>query len=149
MRVLQEQRSTKRNTYSSWDSPVVTDLSTNQPVNCLNLAERTGCLVLSCLWPYVKDRCFGRVSIWRIGGYTAMSMLAICLDSRPRREAYNHVPQTFLCTVTATVTAPVRPSQAQQQPITSKRLPYALGFQCTALDHVPTSATVSFTTPDA
>ena len=40
-------------TYSSWDSQVVTYPSTNQPVNCLNLAERTGCLVLSCLWPYV------------------------------------------------------------------------------------------------
>ena len=42
---------TKEETYSSWDSHVVTHRSTNQPVNCLCMAERTGCPVLSCLWP--------------------------------------------------------------------------------------------------
>ena len=43
-------------TYSSWDSHVVTHRSTNQPVNCLCMAERTGCPVFSCLWPYVDDK---------------------------------------------------------------------------------------------
>ena len=43
----------KDKTYSSWDSHVVTHRSTNQPVNCLCMAERTGCPVFSCLWPYV------------------------------------------------------------------------------------------------
>ena len=43
----------KKKTYSSWDSHVVTHRSTNQPVNCLCMAERTGCPVFSCLWPYV------------------------------------------------------------------------------------------------
>ncbi|KAF1345885.1 hypothetical protein BDV97DRAFT_30558 [Delphinella strobiligena] len=44
----------KRKTYSSWYSHVVTHRSTDQPVNCLCLAERTGCPVLSCLWPSVR-----------------------------------------------------------------------------------------------
>ena len=51
----QKKKGKRNNTYSSWDSPVVTDLSTNQPVNCLNLAERTGCLAFSCLWPYMES----------------------------------------------------------------------------------------------
>jgi hypothetical protein len=34
---------------------VVTHLTTNPPVSCLNRAERTGSLVLKILWSYVKD----------------------------------------------------------------------------------------------
>jgi hypothetical protein len=41
-------------TYNSGDSLVVTHLTTNPPVSCLNRAERTGSLVLKILWSYVK-----------------------------------------------------------------------------------------------
>jgi hypothetical protein len=34
---------------------VVTHLTTNPPVSCLNRAERTGSLVLKILWSYVKN----------------------------------------------------------------------------------------------
>ena len=42
-------------TYNSGDSPVVTHLTTNPPVKCLNIAEQTGCVVFTFLWSYVKD----------------------------------------------------------------------------------------------
>jgi outer membrane protein assembly factor BamB len=42
-------------TYNSGDSLVVTHLTTNPPVSCLNRAERTGSLVLKILWSYVTD----------------------------------------------------------------------------------------------
>jgi hypothetical protein len=38
----------KAKTYNSGDSLVVTHLTTNPPVSCLNRAERTGSLALSC-----------------------------------------------------------------------------------------------------
>src|SRR5690242_21931654 len=44
----------KRNTYNSGYSLVVTHLTTNPPVRCLNRAERTGSLVFNVLWSYVK-----------------------------------------------------------------------------------------------
>jgi hypothetical protein len=34
---------------------MVTHLTTNPPVGCLNRAERTGSLVFNVLWSYVKD----------------------------------------------------------------------------------------------
>jgi hypothetical protein len=34
---------------------MVTHLTTNPPVRCLNRAERTGSLVFNALWSYVKD----------------------------------------------------------------------------------------------
>jgi hypothetical protein len=34
---------------------MVTHLTTNPPVSCLNMAERTGSLALMILWSYVKD----------------------------------------------------------------------------------------------
>ena len=40
-------------TYNSGDSLVVTHLTTNLPVHCLYMAERTGSLILSVLWSYV------------------------------------------------------------------------------------------------
>jgi hypothetical protein len=43
---LQAKRGAK--TYNSGDSLVVTHLTTNPPVSCLNRAERTGSLVVSC-----------------------------------------------------------------------------------------------------
>ncbi|KAF1976082.1 hypothetical protein BU23DRAFT_457060, partial [Bimuria novae-zelandiae CBS 107.79] len=42
-------------TYNSADSLMVTHLTTGTPVDCLYMAERTGSLVLSLLWSYVKD----------------------------------------------------------------------------------------------
>jgi hypothetical protein len=43
-------------TYNSGYSLVVTHLTTNPPVRCLNRAERTGSLVFNVLWSYVKVR---------------------------------------------------------------------------------------------
>jgi hypothetical protein len=51
---LQAKRGAK--TYNSGDSLVVTHLTTNPPVSCLNRAERTGSLVLKILWSYVFFR---------------------------------------------------------------------------------------------
>jgi hypothetical protein len=45
----------KIKTYNSGYSLVVTHLTTNPPVRCLNRAERTGSLVFNVLWSYVKD----------------------------------------------------------------------------------------------
>jgi hypothetical protein len=42
-------------TYNSGYSLVVTHLTTNPPVRCLNRAERTGSLVFNVLWSYVED----------------------------------------------------------------------------------------------
>jgi hypothetical protein len=41
-------------TYNSGYSLVVTHLTTNPPVRCLNRAERTGSLVFNVLWSYVQ-----------------------------------------------------------------------------------------------
>ena len=43
----------KKKTYNSGYSLVVTHLTTNPPVRCLNRAERTGSLVFNVLWSYV------------------------------------------------------------------------------------------------
>jgi hypothetical protein len=40
-------------TFNSWDSLMVTHLTTSQPVCCLNRAERTGSLVFNILWSNV------------------------------------------------------------------------------------------------
>ena len=45
----------KSKTYNSGDSLVVTHLTTNPPVHCLYMAERTGSLIFSVLWSYVKE----------------------------------------------------------------------------------------------
>ena len=44
-------------TYNSGYSPVVTHLTTNPPVSCLNIAEQTGSIVLKILWSYVTELC--------------------------------------------------------------------------------------------
>jgi hypothetical protein len=51
MKEMIEKRETKKGakTYNSGYSLVVTHLTTNPPVRCLNRAERTGSLVVSCL----------------------------------------------------------------------------------------------------
>jgi hypothetical protein len=42
-------------TFNSGYSLVVTHLTTNPPVRCLNRAERTGSLVFNVLWSNVKE----------------------------------------------------------------------------------------------
>jgi hypothetical protein len=43
-------------TYNRGDSLMVTHLTTNPPVRCLNRAERTGSLVFNALWSYVEEK---------------------------------------------------------------------------------------------
>jgi hypothetical protein len=52
-------------TYNSGYSLVVTHLTTNPPVRCLNRAERTGSLVFNVLWSYVKALVVGYYHIRR------------------------------------------------------------------------------------
>jgi hypothetical protein len=51
----QDHKQKKAKTYNSGYSLVVTHLTTNPPVRCLNRAERTGSLVFNVLWSYVED----------------------------------------------------------------------------------------------
>jgi hypothetical protein len=44
----------KTKTYNRRDSQMVTHSSTSRPVQCLCMAERTGCPVLTDLWSYVE-----------------------------------------------------------------------------------------------
>ena len=44
-----------KKTYDSGDSPVVTHLTTNPPVNCLSMDDQTGIPAASVLWSYVKE----------------------------------------------------------------------------------------------
>ena len=65
-------------TYNSGYSLVVTHLTTNPPVRCLNRAERTGSLVFNVLWSYVEDNLNPFVYI-PDGGLTAYRV--VVLDS--------------------------------------------------------------------
>ena len=47
-------RGKKSKTYNTEDSQVVTDPSTNSALCCLYMGERTGSLVFSRIWSYVK-----------------------------------------------------------------------------------------------
>jgi hypothetical protein len=51
-------------TYNSRDSLMVTHLTTNPPVSCLNRAERTGSLVFMILWSYVKVLVAVYILVW-------------------------------------------------------------------------------------
>jgi hypothetical protein len=44
-----------KKTYNSWDSPVVTHLTTSQPVGGLTCGEQTGSGVIPRLWSYVSE----------------------------------------------------------------------------------------------
>jgi hypothetical protein len=44
-----------KKTYNRRDSQMVTHSSTSRPVQCLCMAERTGCPVLTDLWSYVQE----------------------------------------------------------------------------------------------
>jgi hypothetical protein len=48
-----EQKIIQRETYNRRDSQMVTHSSTSRPVQCLCMAERTGCPVFTDLWSYV------------------------------------------------------------------------------------------------
>ena len=48
-------RKLKIKIYSSRDSLLVTHATTNPPVKFLNMDERTGILILTCLWPYMME----------------------------------------------------------------------------------------------
>jgi hypothetical protein len=48
----------KAKTYNRRDSQMVTHSSTSRPVQCLCMAERTGCPVLTDLWSYVPIQPF-------------------------------------------------------------------------------------------
>jgi hypothetical protein len=50
---MDEPGSKKTKTYNRRDSQMVTHSSTSRPVQCLCMAERTGCPVLTDLWSYV------------------------------------------------------------------------------------------------
>jgi hypothetical protein len=56
----------KAKTYNSRDSLMVTHLTTNPPVSCLNIAEQTGCVVLKILWSYVAVNLAAVVYVGRI-----------------------------------------------------------------------------------
>jgi hypothetical protein len=53
--VLLRSEDVAKKTFNSGYSLVVTHLTTNPPVRCLNRAERTGSLVLNVLWSNVED----------------------------------------------------------------------------------------------
>jgi hypothetical protein len=51
--IRNRQKDKKTKTYNRRDSQMVTHSSTSRPVQCLCMAERTGCPVLTDLWSYV------------------------------------------------------------------------------------------------
>jgi hypothetical protein len=65
-RVRKRMREQKTKTYNRRDSQMVTHSSTSRPVQCLCMAERTGCPVLTDLWSYVMD--LGVCRIYRLRG---------------------------------------------------------------------------------
>jgi hypothetical protein len=54
--VVHETPKSKTKTYNRRDSQMVTHSSTSRPVQCLCMAERTGCPVFTDLWSYVEYR---------------------------------------------------------------------------------------------
>ena len=48
-------------TYNRRDSQMITHSSTSRPVQCLCMAERTGCPVLTDLWSYVMISDFSNI----------------------------------------------------------------------------------------
>jgi hypothetical protein len=60
-----------KKTYNSGYSLVVTHLTTNPPVRCLNRAERTGSLVVSCPIVTVAPKCTVSGFMHSVNGYLA------------------------------------------------------------------------------
>src|SRR5690242_14841941 len=67
-----------QNTYNSGYSLVVTHLTTNPPVRCLNRAERTGSLVFNVLWSYVEDKVYLTIIILRTCE-SSCEILSLCV----------------------------------------------------------------------
>jgi hypothetical protein len=65
-------------TYNSGYSLVVTHLTTNPPVRCLNRAERTGSLVFNVLWSYVISRSFVSTISLQMGVTLQLRHLLMC-----------------------------------------------------------------------
>jgi hypothetical protein len=63
----------KSKTYNSGDSRALTDRNTNPPVHCLYMAERTGSLVVSVLWSYVKNLAYQYVYVLLTTRYADLS----------------------------------------------------------------------------
>jgi hypothetical protein len=61
----------KIKTYNRRDSQMVTHSSTSRPVQCLCMAERTGCPVFTDLWSYVLDMKF---LLYMIPGHLSFSL---------------------------------------------------------------------------
>jgi hypothetical protein len=62
-------RNKNKKTYNRRDSQMVTHSSTSRPVQCLCMAERTGCPVLTDLWSYVlRIEIQENISTWFLGG---------------------------------------------------------------------------------
>ena len=77
-------------TYNSGYSLVVTHLTTNPPVRCLNRAERTGSLVFNVLWSYVKTMLVVTSHIARQSAppsSTRSKVLHLGLPPTPTRQA--------------------------------------------------------------
>jgi hypothetical protein len=72
---MQSQFGKKTKTYNSGYSLVVTHLTTNPPVRCLNRAERTGSLVFNVLWSYVSN--WSRYKFYISGQCAAFLLLLV------------------------------------------------------------------------
>ena len=60
----------KIKTYNRRDSQMVTHSSTSRPVQCLCMAERTGCPVFTDLWSYVLELGAAAIIYFTIFDYT-------------------------------------------------------------------------------
>ena len=72
-------------TYNTRDSLLVTDATTNPAVTCLYMGERTGSLVVRCMWSYVLA---SQDSGVYIQGFVVAAMMAC-----NRRLTYNVITQ--------------------------------------------------------
>jgi hypothetical protein len=69
----------KTKTYNRRDSQMVTHSSTSRPVQCLCMAERTGCPVLTDLWSYVTFVGYSR--LWNLTVPSHYGQVVILLTS--------------------------------------------------------------------
>jgi hypothetical protein len=69
---------------------VVTHLTTNPPVRCLNRAERTGSLVFNVLWSYVKT--FFRFEIYNLDTISETREVKVECGTFTSSELHNVLP---------------------------------------------------------
>jgi hypothetical protein len=67
-------------TYNRRDSQMVTHSSTSRPVQCLCMAERTGCPVFTDLWSYVLESCSLHTTLL---GIHRRLLVRVCILHRP------------------------------------------------------------------